>query len=386
MDSFLDIYSASLNKTGEELCGDKVKVIKTPHKIIAVLSDGLGSGVKANILATLTTEIIVTMLRADVPLDEVMRTVIGTLPICKVRKVAYATFTAIEVNQHTNAFKVVNFDNPPPIYLKSGRRVSLESAETRVMDRLIRISEGHLTHGDFLGIISDGVLHAGLGTVWNFGWGWENVAKHLEGAFRRCGHGAKPLVQEVIHKTRALYADAIGDDATLIGLYARRSQRLMILTGPPLDSADDMIQVKRLFDFEGRRVVCGGTTGNIVAEYLGERIDTDLVTLRPDVPPIGKLKGIDLLTEGIITLSKTLDHLRGCRGEDQLLPSDRNGATLLARELLRADSIFFLVGQKINEFYQSPLLPGNLSLRKKLIEEIAQVLIEYHKDIQIEYC
>ena len=159
----------------------------------------------------------------------------------------------------------------------------------------------------------------------------------------------------------------------------------MVFTGPPLDESLDETCVQRLLEFEGRRVVCGGTTGNIVASYLGQVIDTDLKTITREVPPIGKLDGIDLLTEGIITISRAMDDLHECHGEESALPAQGDGAVLLSRELLRADSIFFLVGQRINEFYQSPLLPKNLSLRRKLIEEIANFLTEHHKDVRIEY-
>lgn len=385
MDYYLDIYSASVNKTGEELCGDKVTVGKTDRKTIVVLSDGLGSGVKANILATLTAEIIVTMLRADIPLNEVISTVIGTLPICKVRHIAYSTFTAVEIDHATNHFRIMNFDNPSAFYLHNSKNSALVETEEIILDRKIRVSEGVLMPGDFLGIISDGVLHAGLGTTWNFGWGRENVSKYLESLFIYSNHTAKSLVQGLVTRTQALYGQNVGDDATCIGIYTRQSHPLMIFTGPPLDDKLDDACAERLLAFTGRRVVCGGTTGNIVATYLGEVIDTDLRTLTREVPPIGQLNGIDLLTEGIITLSHALDYLRDCHGEEAALPAQTNGAVLLSRELLRADSIFFLVGQRINEFYQSPLLPGNLSLRRKLIEEMARFLLDLHKDVKIEY-
>ena len=385
MDYFLDIYSDSLNKSGEELCGDKVKVGKTDNKTIVVLSDGLGSGVKANILATLTAEIIMTMLRADIPLKEVISTVIGTLPICKVRHIAYSTFTAVEIDHATNHFKIVNFDNPSPFYLHNGKNVKLAETEELILERKIRVSEGELAAGDFLGIVSDGILHAGMGTAWNFGWGWDNMTKFCESLFLYSNHTAKSIAQGIVTHTNKLYGQNIGDDATCIVIYTRQSHPLMIFTGPPLDNALDDVCVERLLAFKGRRVVCGGTTGNIVAAYLGEVIDTDLKTLARDVPPIGNLSEIDLVTEGIITMSRALDYLRECHGEQSALPAHNNGAVLLSRELLQADSIFILVGQRINEFYQSPLLPGNLSLRRKLVEEIARFLTDLHKEVKIEY-
>ena len=386
MENFFDIYDLSLNKKGEELCGDKVKFLKTEDKTTIVLSDGLGSGVKANILATLTTEILITMLNADVPLEDVIETVIGTLPICQVRKIAYATFTIIQIDNKTNKFKVINFDNPPVFYLKKGRVINIKKKSEKILGKEIIISEGYLEKGDFLGAASDGVLYAGLGALLNFGWGWDNVSKYIEGVLIRDANTARTIVQNVIRETHSLYQGQIGDDATFVGVYVRRRNPLMIFTGPPLDPSKDYEYVERLVRFNGRKVVCGGTTGNIVGSYLGEEIDMDISTIRPDLPPIGKLSEIDLVTEGILTISKSLEVLRNSNCDIDRLPIDKNGAVLLANEILMADSIFFLVGQQINEFYQNPLLPKNISIRRSLVEELIKFLRENKKEVQLEYC
>ncbi|HAG81535.1 MAG TPA: serine/threonine protein phosphatase [Cyanobacteria bacterium UBA12227] len=386
VENFFDIYDLSLNKKGEELCGDKVKFLKTEDKTTIVLSDGLGSGVKANILATLTTEILITMLNADVPLEDVIETVIGTLPICQVRKIAYATFTIIQIDNKTNKFKVINFDNPPVFYLKKGRVINIKKKSEKILGKEIIISEGYLEKGDFLGAASDGVLYAGLGALLNFGWGWDNVSKYIEGVLIRDANTARTIVQNVIRETHSLYQGQIGDDATFVGVYVRRRNPLMIFTGPPLDPSKDYEYVERLVRFNGRKVVCGGTTGNIVASYLGEEIDMDISTIRPDLPPIGKLSEIDLVTEGILTISKSLEVLRNSNCDIDRLPIDKNGAVLLANEILMADSIFFLVGQQINEFYQNPLLPKNISIRRSLVEELIKFLRENKKEVQLEYC
>jgi len=386
MDYFLDVYDLSVNKTGEELCGDKVKIYKSENKTIIVLSDGLGSGVKANILATLTAEIIVTMLKSDVPLNEVIATVIGTLPICKVRKVAYATFTVIEVDHQTNQFRIINFDNPPVLHFQRGHLQPLETSTSNILGRQINLIQGELQLGDFLGMISDGVLHAGLGTTWNFGWGWENVAHYIEDKFIYAPpRTAQTIVKDVISKTQSLYGNNVGDDATFVGIYTRERHSLMVFTGPPLNRADDDPLIERFLNFSGRKAVCGGTTANIVADYMGEEIETDLKTLRDDVPPIGYLPSVELVTEGILTMAKALELMRTSGGQPGQLIDDSNGAVLLARELLSADAVDFLVGQKINEFYQNPLLPRNLSLRKNLVEEIGHFLREQKKEVKIEY-
>lgn len=384
--NFFDIYNLSLNKTQEELCGDKVKFTKTNKKTTIVLSDGLGSGVKANILATLTTEILIKMLNADIPLEEVIKTVIGTLPICKVRKIAYATFTIIQINHNTNYFQIINFDNPPIFYFKKGINHKLETKIERILDKKITFSEGYLERGDFIGAISDGVQYAGLGVLLNFGWGWDSIAKYIENSFLLQTKTARNIVQKVIEQTHSLYQGKIGDDATFVGIYVRKINPLMIFTGPPLDPSQDEYYVDKLLKFQGKKVICGGTTGNIVAGFLAETVEIDISTMTKELPPIGKLSEIDLVTEGILTISKAFEILKKCNCDISRLPSGKNGAILLANEILSADSILFLVGQQINEFYQNPLLPKNISIRRSLVEELVKILRDKQKEITLEYC
>ena len=386
LDSFLDIHVQSLRKDGEELCGDTVKVLKTEPQTIVVLSDGLGSGVKANILATLTAEILVKMLEEDVPLEDVIETVVGTLPVCKVRKLAYATFTVVRVDHEDNSFRIINFDNPPAFYFRKGRLVRLPIRTEQILNRKIQFSEGVLEQGDFLGIASDGVLHAGLGVELNFGWGWEAIARFIGQTQLLSTRDARLIVQKTLNEAGRLYHGRPGDDATFLGLSVRRKVSAMIFTGPPLDRTHDEQFVQRLLAFNGRTIVCGGTTANIVSEYLGKPVRIDVSTLQRDVPPIGELNEIDLVTEGILTMSKALEYLRACGGEPSRLPRQRDGAKLLADEILRADSIYFLVGQKINEFYQNPLLPKSISIRRSLVEELAHVIRGLNKEVVIEYC
>jgi hypothetical protein len=255
-----------------------------------------------------------------------------------------------------------------------------------ILDHKILISEGVLQRGDFLGAISDGVLYAGMGVTLNFGWGWQNIAEYLEDIFSNKVHTAKAVIRDVLQKTRSLYQGEIGDDATFVGIYVRKRNPLMIFTGPPLNKADDDFYSEKLLNFKGRKVVCGGTTGNIIASYLGETIEIDLSTIRKELPPIGFLNYIDLITEGILTISKATEYIKQCNCDLSRLHFDNNSASLLAKEILQADSIIFLVGQSINEFYQNPLLPKNISIRRNLIEELVQFLRSKQKEVLIDYC
>ncbi len=383
---FYDVYYASLNRQGEELCGDQVKILRTADRTLVVLSDGLGSGVKASILATLTTEIIMTMLRESVPLKEIIETVIGTLPISKERGIAYSTFVIVEIQHETNRFHIFNFDSPPVFLLKQGRVVQMEQEEVSILGKSLWSMSGQMERDDFIGVVSDGIPYAGLGVSLNFGWGWENVAAHMEEVFRKKVPAAKTVVDSVIDKAKELYSGNIGDDATFVGIYARKRNTLMIFTGPPLRREWDKSYVSRLLNFNGRKVICGGTTSNLVAEHGGKKARIDAATMTADYPAMGSMAGVDLVTEGILTMAATLKMLQECRGHVAAVPSERNGPSLLTREMLSADSILFVVGQSVNPFYQNPLLPKNISIRRNIVEQIVNLLRRYNKEITVEYC
>jgi len=381
----IDIHAAQLHKSGEELCGDAVGVRRTDRRTVVVLSDGLGSGVKANILATMTARIIETMLSEDVPLADVLTTVIGTLPVCQTRLIAYATFSVVVIDNRTLEARIANFDNPPPIHLSGTQLVNLEYEEKQIANRTLHLCRIQLDDGDFVGLISDGVPHAGLGARMDFGWGWDQVAKSLQRATLTHGATARGLVESLIRQTQNHYQGQVGDDASCVGLLARPTRSLMLFTGPPLNEADDDAIARRLLEFDGRKVVCGGTTGNIVARTLGTVAEVRIDTMTPTVPPIAELPGVDLVTEGILTMNQTLRLLESPghrRGHDE--PID--GAHLLANELLDADEIHLIVGQQINQYYQNPTLPREVSLRKGMIERFVQTLDRLHKRVRLEYC
>ena len=169
----------SLNKHGEELCGDNVVIARRPDSVIMVLSDGLGSGVKANILATLTTKIAATMLEMGASLEEVVETVGHSLPVCQVRDLAYSTFTILQIFSDGRVY-LAEFDNPAVFYLHRGELTEIPKTERYIGDKKVKEARFQAEIGDFLVAISDGVVHAGIGGVLNLGWQWSNVARFLE--------------------------------------------------------------------------------------------------------------------------------------------------------------------------------------------------------------
>lgn len=385
MKPFISFFSSSMNKDGEETCGDQVRILRSPEQTRVVLSDGMGSGIKAGILATLTSEIFIRMLHRNAPLVDVVDTVIHTLPQDPRNQIAYATFTIIEVDHASLAYQIFNFENPEVLYFRNGKRMPLQWMPIEAVGKHISLAQGTLEMGDFMLTVSDGVVGAGPGQVINRNWGLDQIAATVEEVFTYRPSGARALVQRVMARTRDLYLDRPGDDASAAGLLMRACQTATIFTGPPTEKADDQQIVDRLMASEGRKIVCGDTSGTIVARLTGQKASSDLSTMHEDIPPIGILNGIDLLTEGIITMSKALQFLESWDGETRHLPTDRTGPALLVRELMMADELTFFVGMKINPNYQTPLLPMSVSIRKVLVEKICACLEKLDKTVSIEY-
>ncbi len=379
---FIDTGWASLPKFGEELCGDNVEVVKTDDSVVAVLADGLGSGVKANILSKMTVKIIATMLEKGASLEEVVDTVGNTLPICQKRMLAYSTFTIIQAKWNGEIY-IVEFDNPSTFFIHGGRIAAVSFRETEVLGKKIKESRFQAALGDILVAVSDGIIHAGIGGVLNLGWQWENVADYLQ-RMPQPVVNAKSMSKRLLSVSEELYAGHPGDDATVMVLQVREPRTVTIAVGPPKEKADDRILIEKLQAEKGKKVICGGTTGTIVARFLEHEISVDIHEMDPEVPPVGVLPGIDLVTEGIITLSKTLEYLK----QSYLLedvPAKHNGAVDLTRILLQSDEIRFLVGRAINPAHQNPDLPLNLSLKLQVVTEISNILANIGKQVMVEY-
>lgn len=384
MNTFFDIYWESLNKEKEVLCGDIVKVLRTERASVLVLSDGLGSGVKANILATLTSEILATMLKQDVLLNYVIETVISTLPVCSVRHLAYATFTVVQVDEQTGRFRISNFDNPPVMRFRRGKLLPIDCRTEFIADKQLEVAEGKLEPGDFLAVISDGMLQAGGGQGFDLKADWDQLACSLAGVLLRHQGSARQTVRDAMERVRSRCPDGSDDDATLLGAYLRERRALIVLTGPPLERTHDDAVAERVLKFVGRKVICGDTTAEIVGNYLGERVKSERASSGDDLPAPGMLTGIDLITEGILTLSRALEYLNS--DGDPTALEGCSAAHRLVTELMNADAITFIVGQTVNPYYQNPQLPKTVSIRRSLVEQLATLLRARQKHVYVELC
>ena len=385
MKFFIDFATGSLNKYGEELCGDKVEFYNDKDNFIAVLSDGLGSGVKANILATLTAKIAITMLKEGLCIEEVVDTIIHTLPMCSVRKLAYSTFTIIKVDTEGKVY-VVEFDNPSLFFLRENEVKDLETTVTEINGRKIKESKFELQEQDTLVFVSDGVIHAGAGMILNLGWSWKEVANYLKTTVNK-EMSAKIVTNLLLSVCEDLYIEKPGDDTTVVTMKAIRPKRATLFAGPPLDVANDRTVVSTLMHCQGKKIVCGGTAANIVSKQIGSEIKTSFNIIDKSIPPIAHMRGIDLVTEGVLTIKGAVERLekaKNAKKMDFLYAED--GASKLARMLFEdCTHIKMLVGRAINPAHQNPDFPNELSIKLNVLGRLEAVLISLGKFVEVEY-
>lgn len=378
----------SLIKNGEELCGDKVEVVKVANDTIIVLADGLGSGVKANILASLTSKIVATMLSAGADIPDVVETIASTLPVCSERQVAYSTFSFIRIDPEGWAH-LIEFDNPEAVFLRGGKRLLVNREQIVIGGKTLKEARLKLEPGDMCIIFSDGVVHAGVGKLLNLGWQHDNVVDYIEKAYKK-DSTAHSLQNLLLSACDNLYMQAPGDDTTVVVCRVIPPNTAYVMVGPPVDKSDDEKLVNRLLSFDGTKIVCGGTTSQIVSRISGRELITKLDYIRPDVPPVGTIEGIDLVTEGVITLGRTLDIIKkyetGTVGRENSLNYKNDGASLLAQTLInKCTGVKFVVGRALNPAHQNPDMPIDLSIKLRLVEDIAESLKRLDKKVEIEY-
>jgi len=379
----------SLNKAGEELCGDAVMIRTKQDSFVAVLSDGLGSGVKASILSSLTAEIAARMFEAGGTVEDVMQTLVDTLPECSVRKLAYATFAVLTVYNGHDAHLVL-FDSPPLILIRDQAIFSLPLEERDVRGRIIMEARFELQENDYMVLISDGYTHAGLGGIYRLGWGWKNVATAVQ-RFVQTGVDTVKLTEALSKTCMKLYNDKPGDDATVISMKVRPAVSVSVLTGPPTNKDMDEFAVKRFMATEGDKIVCGGSTAQMTARVLGEKLDVEWVPpwkrtgdepKKKGSPPTASIKGINLVTEGILTIGQALEIMRGVKTIHDL-PKDNDAATRLARYFLAADYIHLIVGTAINPNQVADLIRGE-PMRMVYIRELVADLNARNKIVTVE--
>ncbi|MBQ6563224.1 MAG: SpoIIE family protein phosphatase [Clostridia bacterium] len=382
-----DIGYKSINHAGEQLCGDHVEVAEQEDgsKVI-VLADGLGSGVKASILSTLTSKIISTMLAAGMSIEECVETIAATLPVCSERGVAYSTFTIIRLIQDHTA-ELIQYDNPQVILVRNGENWEYPRTETMIGGKQIFHSVIRLQADDVFIAMSDGCPHASAGIEYNMGWKREDIITFME-AMSLCGYSAKTLSTMLVDECNKLYGGEPKDDATSVVVRVRKRVPMNLLFGPPSNRDDVDRMMSLFFAKEGKHIICGGTTSSIAAKWLNKPLRASM-DFDGDIPPIAYLEGVDLVTEGVITVNRVVEYAKDYIGENKRYEewSDhKDGASMISRLLFEeATDISFFVGKAINPAHQNPNLPINFNIKMSLVQDLSGALKQMGKKIKVSY-
>ena len=387
---YADIGYQSLTKHGQIVCGDHIEKIQRPDgSVVLVLADGLGSGVKACILSTLTSTIISRMVAADLAIPYCVRAIAEALPVCSVRKLAYSTFTIISISPTGKAL-IVQYDNPGIALIRNGEEVPISFTRRNIDEKMIESAAIQLQKGDVLLAFTDGAENAGVapGMSYAYKWGRDNIIRYME-PMCAGGYSAKTLNTMLLNECFERYEGMPGDDTTALTVYMRTREQVNLLVGPPANVEDNEKMMSLFFSKGGKHIVCGGTTSRIASEYLDKPLVTSAEFGDDDIPPMGTIEGVDLVTEGILTINRVLDYAKDYLRDNETYSRwcyKRDGASLLARMLFEeATDINFFVGRAVNPAHQTAELAISFEIKMRLIRELADCLKEMGKTIRVNY-
>ena len=388
-DLCMDIGWKSINHAGEQLCGDHVDVaLQDENSTVIVLADGMGSGVKASILSTLTSKIISTMMAEGLKIEDCVSTIAATLPICSVRKVAYSTFTILHIIDNERV-EVIEYGNPDLIFLRDDEIYDYPKQELYVEGKQIYRSVIRLRENDIMVAMSDGCPHAGAGLEYNSNWEWKDIANYVRN-ISAAGYSAKNLATMLVDECDREYAYRPTDDATACVVKVRRREPVNVLFGPPRNRDDSNRMMALYFSKEGKHVICGGTTASIAAKFLRKelRVSMDFDT-DSDIPPISEIDGVDLVTEGVITMNRVVEYAKDSLDKNELYEKwgfMHDGASLICRMLFEeATDVNFYVGRAVNPAHQNPDLPINFNIKMNLVKDLAECLEKMGKRVRVSY-
>lgn len=379
----------SLNKKQEELCGDRVQIDNGRDGTLLVLSDGLGSGVKANILSTLTSTIIKTMISQGASIEDTVDTIAHTLPVCRERGIAYSTFMILHVGRGGEGY-LVEYDNPPCMLIRDGKHIPFEYEEKTIEGKLVRESRFQAQPGDYYVIVSDGVTQAGMGETLAFGWGCDEVADFLCGP---CGEklSAPRVISRVLDVAKDLYLGKPGDDTTVSVAHIMRRQPVCLFSGPPKNAEEDARLVRDYMASEGLHIVSGGTSSEILSREIRKPLTVNIDYTNDDIPPTAAIEGIDLVTEGVMTLKKTIELLELCAVKPAL-PSTTaaldapDGASRLAKTLVeRCTELKLFIGKAVNPAHQNADFPSELRVKWRLLDDLAAAMKRLGRTVEKNY-
>ena len=388
MSLFVDCGWYSVYHDGEEVCGDRVVITRGKKQLLGVLADGMGSGVKANVLSTMGSTILSTMLMGGESVESAVDTVVRTLPVCSERGMNYCTFSVVTIDSDGTA-EFTEFDNPPAWIIRNRQIVRPERRRRTVAGKEIWVSELPLIEGDVIVVTSDGAVNAGPDNQFSFTWTWDSVAQWLcERAHAYTN--AERLAYDLVETVNDVYRRKPADDVTAMVLRVPQKQVVDIMYGPPEYPEDDEFMVREFMADPAYKIVCGGTTSSVVSRVLDSPVEIMPETAADGIPPISFMADVDLVTEGVLTVTRAADILEryyASEGHPDFSELDAsNGAAFLAKQLAEECSqLRVFIGQAENPAYEGKEVPLDLNLKINSMMRICRLLEEHGRRVEVYY-
>ncbi len=388
---YIEVDCQQKNHEGERICGDVFlsERIKSEGRTIVVLSDGMGHGIKANMLATLTATMALNFTKEHKDVNRIAEIIMNTLPVCSQRRISYSTFTIVDIESDGRT-TILEYDNPNALIFRDGKKfdpewkcIILQSEKNAGKE--LRSCTFDAQIEDRIIFCSDGISQSGLGSdKYPFGFGVDNIEAFVRRLITNdpkiSAYKLSGKVVSIAYQNDGFHAK---DDTSCASIYFREPRKLLICTGPPYEESRDKILADAVRNFDGRKILCGATTGDIIARELDLKITDSFEFDDPDLPPISYMPGIDLVTEGILTLSKVSEILKVYNNNYQL---GKGPADQIVKLIKDSDEIQFIIGTRINIAHQDPNLPVELEIRRTVVKRIAKTLEQkFLKEVSLKF-
>lgn len=364
-------------KTGG-VCGDSVTSFRTPESTVILLTDGIGSGIKANIYASMASARLEKLLEAGFSLRRAFSSLVNTMHESRGTDMPYAVFTVARILNNGEA-TILAYEMPEAIFVGRHSASVLQRRNFTLEREVISESNLFLEPGEGLLMFSDGITLAGIGGKTRLGWSSSEVCRFVKDCMV-AGEKKQKLYQKVHQQARELWGTPCGDDCTVVSAFCRPGKVVSILTGPPAEKGDDQKTVESFLALPGIKIVSGATTAQIVARHLKKELKINHTDTSLIAPPGYSIEGIDLVTEGAVTLNQLYNILDA----DPIYFEPESSVTRLYDAIIDADRVNFIVGTTQNighgdiAFRQQGIIP-----RVKIVDLLAQKLAENGRLIDI---
>jgi hypothetical protein len=387
---YIEVGVNQRNHDKERICGDMFlsEKLKDEQRVISVLTDGMGHGVKANVLATLTAKMAINFTKNKKEFNRIAEVILSTLPVCSERKISYATFSIVDIQIGGNT-RILEYGNPQTIVIRDGKILDLKWKSVAAIGKNIRQNElamcEFLQHkDDRILIFSDGVTQSGVGTTkYPEGFGHKNLDQFILSFLHDNPNiSAQNLARKIVNLAHFNDNYKAGDDISCACIYLRTPRKLMLFTGPPIERKKDSYVAELVKNFDGKKIVSGATTADLLSrEWLEPIIDEPAYF--PGFPPTSQMEGVDLVTEGVITLNAVVEILESYKPTYNFtqIPPDR-----IIKMLLESDEITILMGTRLNKSHLDPSLPTQFELRRTVVKRLITLLeTKFLKDVNVIY-